>query len=187
VPTIAAGIVSALAGVLVLAWPDITVVVLAWLFGIQLVVAGILQLVATIWGGEGAAARVLLGLGGALSILVGLLCLRGPLQTAALLGLLVGATWVVTGVISIIHAFTAAPDRSRGLGVASGLLSAIAGAVVIVYPGASIVVLTWLFGIVLVVAGLVVLVQGIIAARHTDRRHAPPAAARPGPAAPSPS
>lgn len=170
-PTIVAGVVSALVGVLVLVWPDITVVVLAWLFGIQLIVAGLLQLVAAIWRNDGAVARVLLGLAGAFSILVGLLCLRGPLQTAVLLGLLVGATWVVTGIIGVVHALAVAPDHSRGWGITSGLLSAIAGAVVLVYPGASIVVLAWLLGIVLVVAGLVVLVQGIIAARRGDRRH----------------
>ena len=102
--TIVAGAVSVLVGVAVLVWPDVSVVVLAWLFGIQLIVAGILQLVAAFWRDDGVAARVLLGLAGAFSILVGLLCLRGPLQTAVLLGLLVGATWVVTGIIGIVHA-----------------------------------------------------------------------------------
>jgi uncharacterized membrane protein HdeD (DUF308 family) len=184
-PTILAGAVSALVGVLVLVWPDISVVVLAWLFAIQLIVAGILQLIAAIGRDDGAAARVLLGLCGAFSILVGLLCLRGPLQTVVLLGLLVGATWVVTGIIGIVHAF-GARAHSRGWGITSGLLSAIGGAVVLVYPGASIVVLTWLTGAVLLVTGLIVLVHGI-ATRRADRRHAPPTAARPGPAAPSPS
>lgn len=184
--TILAGAVSALVGVLVLLWPDISVVVLAWLFAIQLIIAGILQLVAAIGRNEGAATRVLLGLGGAFSILVGLLCLRGPLQTAVLLGLLVGATWVVTGIIGFVHAFGAKRDHGRGWGIASGLLSALAGAVVLVYPGASIVVLTWVIGIVLLVAGLVVVFQGI-AARRADRRHAPATTTRPGRAAPSPS
>ena len=131
---------------LVLVWPDVSIVVLAWLFGIQLIVAGILQLVAAFWRDNGVAARVLLGLAGAFSILVGLLCLRGPLQTAVLLGLLVGATWVVTGIIGIVHAIGAGHDHSRGWGIASGILSTIGGAIVLLYPGASIVVLTWLAG-----------------------------------------
>ena len=183
-PTILAGVVSALVGVLVLVWPDISVVVLAWLFAIHLIVAGILQLVAALWRNDGAAARVLLGLGGAFSILVGLLCLRGPLQTAVLLGLLVGATWVVTGIVGIVHAFGA--DHGRGWGIAAGTLSTIGGAVVLVYPGATIVVLTLLTGIVLLVTGLIVLVHGL-AVRRADRRHVTPTAARPGPAAPTPS
>jgi len=185
-PTIVAGAVSVLVGVAVLVWPDVSVVVLAWLFGIQLIVAGILQLVAAFWRDDGVAARVLLGLAGAFSILVGLLCLRGPLQTAVLLGLLVGATWVVTGLIGIVHAIGVGHDHGRGWGIASGILSTIGGAIVLLYPGASIVVLTWLVGIVLLVTGLVVLVQGFTA-RRSGRRDVATSAARPGPAAASPS
>jgi len=181
-PTIIAGAVSVLVGVVVLVWPDVSVVVLAWLFGIQLIVAGILQLVAAFWRDDGVAARVLLGLAGAFSILVGLLCLRGPLQTAVLLGLLVGATWVVTGIIGIVHAIGAGHDHSRGWGIVSGLFSAIGGAVVLVYPEATIVVVTWLAGIVLLVSGVVVLIDGLVA-RRADRRHAPSSVARPGRAA----
>jgi uncharacterized membrane protein HdeD (DUF308 family) len=185
-PTIVAGAVSVLVGVVVLVWPDVSVVVLAWLFGIQLIVAGILQLVAAFWRDDGVAARVLLGLAGAFSILVGLLCLRGPLQTAVLLGLLVGATWVVTGIIGIVHAIGVGHDHGRGWGIASGILSTIGGAIVLLYPGASILVLTWLVGIVLLVTGLVVLVQGFTA-RRSGRRDVARSAARPGPAAASPS
>ena len=184
--TIVTGVVSVVVGVLVLVWPDVSIVLLAWLFAIQFIVAGILQLVAALWRDDGVAARVLLGLAGAFSILVGLLCLREPLQTAVLLGLLVGATWVVTGIIGIVHAFGAGPHHHRGWGIASGLLSAIGGAVVLVYPGATIVVLTWLTGIVLLVSGLAVLFHGL-AARRADRRRVAPAVARPGTAAPLPS
>ena len=182
-PTIAAGAVSVVVGVLVLVWPDVSIVVLAWLFGVQLVVAGVLQLVAAFWGNDGAGARVLLGLAGAFSILVGLLCLRGPLQTAVLLGLLVGATWVVTGIICIVHAFGSGHGHGRGWGIASGFLTAIGGAIVLMYPGASIVVLTWLLGIVLLVTGLVVLFQGLASAPVVGR--GPERCRRP--AAPSPS
>jgi uncharacterized membrane protein HdeD (DUF308 family) len=185
--TIAAGAVSALVGMLVLVWPDISVVVLAGLFAIQLIVAGILQLVAAIWRDDGATARVLLGLCGAFSILVGLLCLRGPLQTAMLLGLLLGATWVVTGIIGIVHAFDPSAGHHRGWGITSGILSAIGGAIVLVYPGESIVVVTWLAGIVLVVTGLIVLFGGIAARRADRARRTPPAAARAERATPSPS
>jgi uncharacterized membrane protein HdeD (DUF308 family) len=68
--------------------------------------------------------RVLLGLLGALTILVGLLCLRAPLQTAVVLGLLIGATWVVGGVIGTFHAINDGPRGGRGWRIASGLLRA---------------------------------------------------------------
>jgi uncharacterized membrane protein HdeD (DUF308 family) len=184
--TIATGAASVVVGALVLMWPDASIVVLAWLFGLQLVIAGILQLVAACWRDAGVAARVLLGLAGAFSILVGLLCLRAPLQTAVLLGLMVGAAWVVTGLLGIVLAFGAGHDRSRGWSIVSGILSTIGGAVVLLNPGVSIVVLTWILGLVLVASGLFVLLQGL-ASRHAGHRTvAAVDAPQPGPAAPSP-
>jgi uncharacterized membrane protein HdeD (DUF308 family) len=54
------------------------------------------------------------------------------------------------------------------------------GAIVLIYPGTSLVVLTWLFGSVLVVVGVVLAIQDL-AARRTHTTPAPePAAANPG-------
>lgn len=167
--TIGAGAVSIVIGVLVLAWPGYSVVALAWLFALQLIVTGVLQLIAAFAGDAGAAGRVLYGLLGALSILVGLLCLRAPLQTAVVLGLLIGATWVVTGVIGIFTAIGAGPGTGRGWKITSGVVSVLGGAVVLVYPGASVVVLTWLLGIVLVVTGVIIVAQGVGDRRSSSR------------------
>ena len=95
------------------------------------------QLVAAFAGDAGPGGRVLLGLLGALTILVGLLCLRAPLQTAVVLGLLIGATWVVGGVIGIFHAINAGPVVIAARRMASGLLFVIGGTIVLISPGAS--------------------------------------------------
>ena len=136
---IGVGLLSIVIGLLVLFWPGASVVVIAWLFAIQLIVSGILQLVAAFMdeSGTGTGAHVLMGLLGALSILVGLLCLRAPLQTAVVLGLLIGATWVIGGVIGIVHAIGAGPGGHRGWRITSGVLSAFGGAVVLVDPGSA--------------------------------------------------
>src|SRR3712207_5721556 len=78
------GIVTLLAGLLALAWPGRTVVVLAVLFGIQLVVAGIFRFVAALASDdESGGTRVLLALLGVLSFIVGLYALRHILVTTA--------------------------------------------------------------------------------------------------------
>jgi uncharacterized membrane protein HdeD (DUF308 family) len=41
------------------------------------------------------------------------------------------------------------------------------GAVVLIYPGASLVTLTWLLGIVLLVTGVVLVAHGLFARRST--------------------
>jgi uncharacterized membrane protein HdeD (DUF308 family) len=164
-PILGAGVLTVLIGVLVLAWPGATVKVVAWLFAIQLLVAGVLQLVSAFSADRGPGGRVLFALLGALSILVGLLCLREPLQTALVIGLLIGAMWVIQGVIGVFDAIGTERAAGRGWMIASGVLSVIGGAVVLVYPGASLVVLTWLFGVTLIVVGVLLVAQGVTARR----------------------
>jgi uncharacterized membrane protein HdeD (DUF308 family) len=175
---LAAGALTILIGVLVLAWPGATIVVIAWLFAVQLLVAGVLQLVSAFSAGRGPGARALSVLLGALSILVGLLCLRSTLQTALFLGLVIGALWVVQGVAGVVNAVGSERGAERGLGIASGVLSVLGGAVVLIYPGTSLAVLTWLFGIVLVVLGAVLVIQGL-AARRAHPAAPEPAGANP--------
>jgi uncharacterized membrane protein HdeD (DUF308 family) len=163
--TIGAGALTIVIGVLVLVWPGATTVVIAWLLAIQLVVTGVLQLIAAFAGDAGTAERMLHGLLGALSILVGLLCLRAPLQTTVVLGLLIGATWVVGGVIGIFTAISAGPSLGRGWKIAWGLVAALGGAIVLIYPWASLVALTWLFGVVLILTGFLLVGRGLIARR----------------------
>ncbi|MHA6628504.1 HdeD family acid-resistance protein [Pseudonocardia sichuanensis] len=177
---VGAGVLSILIGVLVLAWPGATIVVIAWLFAVQLIVAGVLQLVSAFGAGRETGGRVLSVILGALSILVGLLCLRATVQTALILGLVIGALWVVQGITGVVDAVSSEQGAARGWAIAAGVLSVIGGAVVLIYPGTSLVALTWLFGIVLVVVGVVLVIQGIAA----RRAHATPA---PVQAAPNPT
>jgi uncharacterized membrane protein HdeD (DUF308 family) len=165
--TIGAGALSIVIGVLALLLAD-SVEVIAWLFAIQMLATGALQLVAAFAGDAGTGGRVLLGLLGALTILVGLLCLRAPLQTTVVIGLLIGATWVVGGIIGIFHAINDGPREDRGWRIASGLLFVLGGAVVLIYPGASLVTLIWLLGIVLLVTGVVLVAHGLFARRTTQ-------------------
>jgi uncharacterized membrane protein HdeD (DUF308 family) len=83
------GIITLLAGLLTLAWPGRTIVVVAVLFGAQLVVAGIFRFVAALASDdETGATRVLLALLGVLSFIVGLYALRHLLLTIAALATL---------------------------------------------------------------------------------------------------
>ena len=70
---LAFGLISAVVGLLVLAWPGRTVVVLAVLFGIQLIVAGIFRFVAALASHDATGGvRVLFAVLGVLSLVVGL-------------------------------------------------------------------------------------------------------------------
>jgi uncharacterized membrane protein HdeD (DUF308 family) len=178
---IAEGALGTVLGVLVLAWPGPTATVLAVLFGISLLVAGVLQFVAAFSDAGRTGGRGLSCVLGTMSLLVGLLCLRDPLQTVALLGLLVGVAWTVGGVIRVVQGIVAERGATRGWRIASGAVWVIAGGVVLVYPGASIVVLTSVLGIVLIVDG------GCLIAAGFTMRNAHPAAVTAGVPGPRPA
>ena len=157
---IAEGALGAVLGVLVLAWPGPTATVLAVLFGIHLLVAGVLQFLAAFSEAGRPGSRGLSCVLGTTSFLVGLLCLREPLQTLAVLGLLIGVAWTLGGIIRVVQGIVAERGATRGWQIASGMVWVVAGGVVLVYPGASIVVLTSVLGIVLVVDGACLIATG---------------------------
>jgi uncharacterized membrane protein HdeD (DUF308 family) len=146
-------------GVLLLAWPKATLIVVAILLGAGLVISGLFRLVegftAQDASGGTRAAYVLTGL---LAILVGLYCLRHHDVTIFLLALLVGAFWIVHGVTDLAVAATSGPTPGRGLRVVAGLIGVVAGIIVLFWPGISLVVLLTVLGIWLIIYGLVLTV-----------------------------
>jgi uncharacterized membrane protein HdeD (DUF308 family) len=153
------GIVTVLAGLFALVWPGRTLQVIAVLFGIQLVVAGIFRFVTALAVDEASGGtRVLLALLGVLSFIVGLYALRNVLVTIAALALLLGIFWIVNGAV---ETFTALSDRGmqgRGWAIFMGLLSIVAGVVVLVYPGISLATLAVVLGFWLIVLGVMEIV-----------------------------
>ena len=136
------GILTLLAGLAALAWPGRTIVVVAVLFGIQLVAAGIFRFVAAFAADEkSGATRVLLALLGVLSLVAGLYALRHILVTVAALALLLGIFWIVNGAVELFAALSLRGMPGRGWTVLMGLVSVLAGVVVLAYPGSSLATL----------------------------------------------
>jgi uncharacterized membrane protein HdeD (DUF308 family) len=156
---LAFGIVTLLAGLLVLAWPGRTIVVIAVLFGIQLVVAGIFRFVAAFATDDATGGtRVLLALLGVLSFIVGLYALRHVLLTIAALALLLGIFWIVNGAVEVFAALSHRGMGGRGWTIFMGLLSVVAGVVVLVYPGISLATLAVVLGFWLLLFGIMEIV-----------------------------
>ena len=148
------GVVSIVAGVLALAWPGPTLLVLAVVFGIELIVWGIYRLVGAVtFGDAGGGARVLWAILGVLSLLLGLYALRHIVITLLSLGLLLGIFWLVDGIGLIVSAIEHRGMPGRGLSLLSGVLGIIAGLVLLVWPAISILTLAVLVGIWLLVLG----------------------------------
>ena len=149
------GVISLVAGVLALAWPGPTLIVLAVLFGIELIVWGLFRLVGAVTFGEaGAGARTLWAILGVLSLVLGFYAIRHIEITVLALGLLLGIFWLVDGVSLIISGVEYRGMPSRGWTIFSGILSIIAGLILLVWPAISILTLAILAGIWLIVIGV---------------------------------
>jgi uncharacterized membrane protein HdeD (DUF308 family) len=155
------GIVTLALGILALAWPGRTLIVVAVVFGVQLVVMGIWRFVAAFAADHlGGGTRVLYALLGVLSLVIGLYALRHVLITIVALALLLGIFWVVNGTTELFAALSERQIPNRGWLIFSGILGIIAGIILLAYPGISVLVLAVIIAIWLIVYGLMLISMG---------------------------
>ncbi|MFD9207135.1 HdeD family acid-resistance protein [Streptomyces sioyaensis] len=149
------GLAAIALGVLVLAWPSQTLRVVGVLFGIYLLATGVFQLAAAFGAHVPRHLRVLHFVAGALFILLGLVCFRGTLESILLLALWIGFGWLLRGIMVTATAISAEDIPARGWQLFLGIITTLAGVVVIVAPFSSIAALTLVVGIMAIVLGVV--------------------------------
>jgi uncharacterized membrane protein HdeD (DUF308 family) len=152
---LAFGIVTLVAGIAAVAWPGPTVIAIAVLFGIQLVVAGIFQFVNAFASDDlTGGVRVLSAVLGLFAIIIGVYAIRHVLVSVVALALLLGIFWVVNGFVEIFNALARRDYPNRGWTGFIGVLSILAGIVVLAYPGISLVTLALVLGVWLIIYGV---------------------------------
>ena len=152
---LAFGIITVIVGIAALAWPGRTLVVVAVLFGIQLIVMGIFRFASAIASDDlTGGSRVLLALLGVLSLIVGLYAVRHVLITLLALALLLGIFWIVSGAVELFMALSHREMRHRGWNSVMGVISVLAGIIVLAIPGISLLVLAVVLSVWLVFFGV---------------------------------
>jgi uncharacterized membrane protein HdeD (DUF308 family) len=147
------GILTVALGIAVIVWPGVTLLVVAVLFGVQLVVFGVFRFVSAFtMHNLSAGGRILYVLLGVLSLIVGLWAIRRVDVTLVALAVFLGIYWIVNGFVEVFTAFEPGMP-SRGWTIFMGLLSIVAGLVVLAYPGISLVTLAIFLGIWLLIFG----------------------------------
>jgi uncharacterized membrane protein HdeD (DUF308 family) len=156
------GVLSAALGALILAWPGISILVASTLFGVYLLVAGFTGVAMAFTLPESAGMKVMLFISGVLSVILAVLCLRnfGDPYPILLLSVWIGVSFIFQGFSILAVAISYKELPARGWYGFLGVLSAIGGAVVLVWPWDSIVVLTLATGVWLIVMGVVEIVWG---------------------------
>ncbi|MFF7244899.1 HdeD family acid-resistance protein [Embleya sp. NPDC008237] len=146
---------SVVLGAVVLAWPTQTVRVVAVLFGLYLLVSGLMQLALSAGALFSGGMRAVLIVSGLLSVVLGILCLGGGSRSVTVLAVLIGIGWLVRGIAELAGAAATGGLPGRGWVVFFGIVDIVAGIVLIAAPVSSTKVLAVLAGIVLVVLGLI--------------------------------
>ncbi|MCV7407764.1 HdeD family acid-resistance protein [Mycobacterium marseillense] len=150
------GILSLVLGVLVLAWPGISILVAAVAFGVYLLITGIAQVVFAFSLHVSAGSRILLFISGAASLILALLAFRhfGQGYAILLLAIWIGIGFIFRGVATTISAVSDPHLPGRGWNIFLGALSLLAGIVVLASPFESIVTLAIVVGAWFVVIGI---------------------------------
>ncbi|HZC93387.1 MAG TPA: HdeD family acid-resistance protein [Mycobacterium sp.] len=154
--TLVSGILALTLGILVYLLPGRSIVVAAVLFGIYLLVTGAAQVIFAFSLHVSAGGRVLLFISGAASLVLAVLCFRhfGEGYAILLLAIWIGVGFIFRGVATSISAISDPALPGRGWQIFIGVVSLLAGIVMIGSPLESIEILTLVVAIWLIVIGV---------------------------------
>jgi uncharacterized membrane protein HdeD (DUF308 family) len=154
------GVLSIVAGILAIVYPDLTLLALALIAGINLLLLGILGLVDAVTSDDDAGGtRVLSGVLGLLGVIAGLVVMRRPGESLLALILILGVWFVVSGLVDAIRALVVPGDRAFRLLVAA--FDIVLGALILALPDLSLKTMAVLAGIAFIVRGIFAILIGL--------------------------
>jgi uncharacterized membrane protein HdeD (DUF308 family) len=158
--TLFLGVVTLALGLIVSFHPSGSLNVIAVLIGILLIISGIFHLLSVFESTE--QHRVWLAVSGLLLVVIGVVLIRHLHLTLALIGLVVGITWIVQGLSALAVGLSGDVPGGRAWWIFYGLVSLVGGIVVVATPVTSVTVLAVLLGIWFAVMGLVEIASGFM-------------------------
>lgn len=161
-----AGIVTVLLGLVVAVLPTQSLTVITVLLGVLMIISGIYQLVRVFDSRE--RQRVWHGLAALLFIVIGVVLIRHLHLSFAIIGLIIGLTWIVQGVSALMSGIAIRGANGAGWLMFFGVISLLAGIVVVSSPVSSVTALAVLAGVWFIVMGLMEIV-GAFAMRRAAR------------------
>lgn len=147
------GILAIILGAMMWLWPGISIFVAAIFFAAYLLMAGITQVVFAFSLHVSAGGRVLLFLSGAAALVLAVLCFRNFGEAVLLLAIWIGIGFIFRGVATAVSAISDPTLPGRAWEIFIGVISLIAGVVMLASPFRSIETLTMVVGIWLIVLG----------------------------------
>jgi uncharacterized membrane protein HdeD (DUF308 family) len=165
--TLILGALTLILGLVVSFHPTGSLNVVAVLLGVLMILSGIFHLIRVF--GPQEIHRVWLGLAGLMFIVVGVILIRHLHLTRAIIGLIIGITWIVQGLAAIMAGISSDVREGRAWWITFGAVSLIAGIVVAATPASSLTFLAALLGIWFVVMGAFEIIGGLMLRRELRR------------------
>jgi uncharacterized membrane protein HdeD (DUF308 family) len=159
---VVSGLLAVVLGVVILAWPGPSILVTSGVFGAYLVISGVAMVVLGFSFPAPAASRFLSVISGVASVVLGVLAFKhfGEGYAVLLLAIWIGVGFIVRGVTALATAIADKQFPGRGWAIFFGIVSVLAGFIVLAYPFDSIVTLAFVAGIWLVVLGVIEVISG---------------------------
>lgn len=156
------GVLSVLFGIISFAWPGLTLTTLVYLFAISVIAEGIAVLAGAWQARDENKNWWLMLLAGIINIVAGIICIANPGITALFFVVLMGVSWLVTGLIEIYAAISLRKEiTNEGWLALAGVLSVLSGLFLIFRTEEGALALVWLiagfaivFGIILILLAL---------------------------------
>ena len=159
---VAYGVLSILAGIIAIVFTGAALVAIAIVFAIQLLLTAIFQFVfAFAIPRESGWLRALFVVLSVASFVIALYLLGHVGLTLLLLAVLLGAYWIASGAIELILGIEHPELPSRTWILLSGVLSVLAGGVVVLFPTTSLLFLTIVLGVWLILFGVGLIMRGV--------------------------
>jgi uncharacterized membrane protein HdeD (DUF308 family) len=162
--TLILGALTLILGLVVSFHPTGSLNVVAVLLGILMILSGIFHLIRVFDRQE--MHRVWLGIAGLMFIVVGVILIRHLHLTRAIIGLVIGITWIVQGLAALIGGISSDAREGRAWWIAFGVISLIAGIVVAATPASSLTFLAVLLGIWFIIMGIFEIIGGLMLRRE---------------------
>ena len=166
---LASGVLAVVLGVAIVAWPQISIAVAAIFFGAYLLLTGIWQVVFAFSLHVSAGGRVLLFISGAASLILAVLAFRHLNDAVLLMAIWIAIGFVFRGVATTVSAISDPTLPGRSWNIFVGIISLIAGVVVLASPFTSLATLALVVGIWLIVIGVMEVVAAF-SIRNTTKK-----------------
>ena len=164
------GVFAILFGIVILAWPALTIEVLVIIYGVFALVGGILSMIIGLFNIGKNSNWWVMFLEGVLGFVVGGIVLKWPAMSLLLLIIIIAFWAIISGIAQIITAFFVRQQiKNEWLMALSGLISLLFGLLLFSWPITGVVVLSWLIGFYALLLGIFLIVFGFQVKTYTSK------------------